>query len=128
MSFEFIDNKLGIDQAARKQIRRHAAMGKNRGKTTVRSSRNHASTTTISSFHPPGIIGKEAGPAKGSSQIERPIDDGLDFPAPVFGESRALVKKGIAISLTQRCIGCADDLFSNMQSLDSYAPHDTRLN
>ncbi|KAF7155892.1 hypothetical protein CNMCM5623_008772 [Aspergillus felis] len=30
MSFEFIDNKLGIDQAARKQIRRHAAMGKNR--------------------------------------------------------------------------------------------------
>lgn len=32
MSYQFIDNKLSIDQAARKQIRRHAATGKNRGK------------------------------------------------------------------------------------------------
>ncbi|RHZ53930.1 uncharacterized protein CDV56_107306 [Aspergillus thermomutatus] len=93
MSFEFIDNKLSIDPATRKQIRRHAAMGENKGKTIVRPSRKHASRTTISSFHPPKIVEKAPGLAKESSQIERPIGDGLVFPAPLFGESRALVKK-----------------------------------
>jgi hypothetical protein len=103
MSFQFIDNKLSIDQAARKQIRRHAATGKNKGKTIVRSSRKHASTTTISSFDLPDIIRKGPNPAKGSSQIERPIDDGLVFPVPLFGESKALVKRGMIISFTQCC-------------------------
>ncbi|KAF4222431.1 hypothetical protein CNMCM5878_005713 [Aspergillus fumigatiaffinis] len=102
MSFQFIDNKLSIDQAARKQIRRHAATGKNKGKTIGRSSRKHASTTTISSFDLPDIIRKGPNPAKGSSQIERPIDDGLVFPVPLFGESKALVKRVVGFLCATR--------------------------
>ncbi|GFF43166.1 hypothetical protein IFM58399_06857 [Aspergillus lentulus] len=104
MSFEFIDNKLSIDQAARKQIRRHAAKGKNKGKIIVRSSRKHASTTTISSFGLPGIIRKGPDPAKESSQIERPIDDGLVFPVPLFGESKALVKRVVGFLCATRYV------------------------
>jgi hypothetical protein len=96
MSFEFIDNKLTIDHVARKQIRRHAAMGKNKGKTIARPSRTDASLTTPSLFHRPKVIGERPGLVKESSRVERPIDDGLVFPVPLFGASKSLVKKGIA--------------------------------
>ncbi|RHZ64512.1 hypothetical protein CDV55_106705 [Aspergillus turcosus] len=102
MSFEFIDNKLSIDPAARKQIRRHAAMGKNKGKTIARPSRKDASTTATSSFHCPKIIGKRPGLVKESSQVERPIDDGLVFPVPLFGASKSLVKKVVGFLCATR--------------------------
>ncbi|KAK9649136.1 hypothetical protein HCH54_003555 [Aspergillus fumigatus] len=104
MSYQFIDNKLSIDQAARKQIRRHAATGKNRGKKIVQSSRKHASTKTISSFGIPGIIRKGPGPVQETPQIERPINDGLVFPVPLSRESKARVKRVVGFLSAARYV------------------------
>jgi hypothetical protein len=42
MVFAFVDNNATIDRAARKRIRSHVAIGRNAGKTIVRSSREKA--------------------------------------------------------------------------------------
>lgn len=99
MPYEFIYHNDVLNNAARKRIRSHAALGRNKGKKISRPSRKTASTTAATSF---SILAKMEGAsevAKIGFYIERPIDDGLFFPGLLPGESKGLVKKGVSMTL-----------------------------
>lgn len=101
MPFEFIDNNTFPNDAARKIIRTHAALGRNKGKRLTRPSRKDASRTTTTPFHVPAIVAKaskfeESLEIERTESPERPVDDGLVFPGLLPGETKSLVKNGLS--------------------------------
>lgn len=105
MPFEFVDNNATIDRAARRRIRSHVAMGKNAGKTIVRSSRKTAFRPGVKSAtyyaHVPKVI-EDARSAEDNdsvaSDIERQIGDGLSvlsFPDSLIRGSKGLVQRSM---------------------------------
>jgi hypothetical protein len=94
MAFEFINNN-NLNDATKKRIRSHAALGKNKGKKISRPPRKDALTTVMTSFRVPLIIQRVSEAKRTVEEIERPLDDGLFFPGLLPGESKGLVKKGV---------------------------------
>lgn len=99
MPVEFIDNDSLLDKAVRKRIRRQAALGKNKGRTVHRKSRLASTATQIQGPKPVNVLRPPA--LAGIGDIERPIDDGLFFPAFQHGGPRVLIKKGTLNFLAQ---------------------------
>lgn len=108
MSFAFIDNTIAIDHATRRRIRSHAAIGRNAGKSLVRSSKKGEykpivmSTADLSCI--PDMVW-DAYELKRHQQtipeIERQVGDGLCFPGKMSPGSRHLARKG----MYQPCCG-----------------------
>lgn len=95
MPFQFINNDNLSDNATRKQIRRHAALGINKGRKVSRMPRKEVLTDTTTEFRVPLIMGgTSAERSERNDEIERPIDDGLFLPDLLPGEPKGLVKKG----------------------------------
>lgn len=102
MTFEFIDNSVAIDRAARRRIRTHAATGKNANKTLARSSKAiaHKKDDSATPFRTPASIRKAYRSTSDGSgdaevaEIERPVSDGVLFPIPVPARSKGLVREG----------------------------------
>jgi hypothetical protein len=104
MALEFIDNNATIDQASKKRIRRHVAIGRNTGKVLVRPSRKKLERVTanstaltclpIASEHIRGSLSRE----DSCCAIERPVGDVLSvfsFPKQTNPESAGLVQRGM---------------------------------
>ena len=97
MPFEFINNN-DLSDATRKRIRRHAAVGRNKGKRISRPSKKDVSTTVTTLFRVPLILQGASKAKEKVCDIERPIDDGLFFPGLLPGESKGLVKEGTSLA------------------------------
>ncbi|BCS26452.1 uncharacterized protein APUU_51163S [Aspergillus puulaauensis] len=103
MTFEFIDNSVAIDRAARRRIRTHAATGKNANKTLARSSKAVAlkKDNSATLFRTPARIrnahrSTSDGPGDAEVvEIERPVSDGVLFPIPVPARSKGLVREAL---------------------------------
>ncbi|KAH1597852.1 hypothetical protein KXV95_001375 [Aspergillus fumigatus] len=122
MPFEFIDNHndLSHNDAARKRIRSHAALGKNRGKKIMRPSTKGVSTTTITSFRIPFIMRGDSKAKRQDPTIERPIDDGLIFPGLLPGESKGIVKEAVISFLSS--MGFSPELSNGLDYGELSAP------
>ena len=98
MPIEFINNNGLLNNATRKRIRSHAALGRNKGKKITRPSRKDVSTTTTP-FRTPTTMKRVSEAVEIGSDIERPIGDALFFPVLLPGESKRLAKKGMNVTL-----------------------------
>jgi hypothetical protein len=96
MPLEFINNESLLNDGVRKWIRRHAALGRNKGKKLRRTSRK-ASSTGMTLLRKPAAIQGIADVAQKWCDIERPVDNGLFFPGFQPGVSKVLVKKGMSV-------------------------------
>ncbi|KAI5918725.1 hypothetical protein F4810DRAFT_704032 [Camillea tinctor] len=96
MPFEFINNNNPPNDATRKRIRSHAALGENKGKRISRPSRKDALRTIITSFRIPTVKEEASETTCKGLYVERPVDDGLFLSGLLPGESKGLVKKVIS--------------------------------
>lgn len=109
MSFQFVDNSTLFSHATRKQIRSHAAQGRNAGKALVPVSQRKELKPRVAAaaglFRIPATA-LEAYESQWhedvSVEIERPVGDGLSFPVRLAPGSTRLARKGMFGHLSQK--------------------------
>lgn len=112
MSFQFVDNNVAIDRAARRRIRSHVATGKNTGRTLVRPSRTKAAAREAGAQPIAAIVcvprvvadaRKMEVEEEGGCEIERMIGDRLSvfsFPEQGSVKARGIVQRGTCCYLS----------------------------